>query len=112
VGKSKRRSGGHGSAGDRGPDVEGLGAGGSVLVGGDVIAAEMEEVVDRLVRCQESLRLPRGPEALHLALPPSGGLVGVFGPVVQPLVPTALDRKRVVYECAGCGQHFEPHSPS
>jgi hypothetical protein len=58
AGRSKRRSGGHGSAGDRGPDVEGSGAGGSVLVGGDVIAAEVEEVVDRLVRCQESLRLP------------------------------------------------------
>ena len=31
-------SGGHGSADDRGPDVEGSGAAGSVLVGGDVIA--------------------------------------------------------------------------
>jgi hypothetical protein len=28
----------------------------------------MEEVVDRLVRCQESLRLLRGLEPLHLAL--------------------------------------------
>ena len=91
-GESKRRSGGHGSAGDRGPDVEGSGAGGSVLVGGDVIAAEMEEVVDRLVRCQESLRLPCGLEPLHLALSPSGGLVRVFGPVVQPLVPAVLGR--------------------
>ena len=36
--------GGHGSAVARGPDVEGSCAGGSVLVSGDVIAAEMEEI--------------------------------------------------------------------
>ena len=92
AGRSKRPSSGHGSAGDRGPDVEGLGAGGSVLVGGDVITAEMEEVIDRLVCRQKSLRLPCGLEPLHLALSSPGGLVRVFGPVVQPLVPAVLDR--------------------
>jgi hypothetical protein len=44
VGRSKRRSGGHDSAGGCGPDVEGSGAGSSVPVSGDVIAAEMEEI--------------------------------------------------------------------
>ena len=72
AGRSKRRSGSHGSAGDRGPDVEGSGAGSSVLVGGDVIAAEVEEVVDRLVRCQESLRPPCGLEPLGGARPLAG----------------------------------------
>jgi hypothetical protein len=91
-------------------------AGGSVLVGGDVIAAEMEEVVDRLVCCQESLRLPRGPEPLHLALSPSGGVVRVFGPVVQPLVPTVLDRSQEILLCRGIagelvGDHHPRRSP-
>ena len=44
-------------AGDRGPGLEGLGPGGSILVGGEVIAAEVEQVVDPIVRGEEALGL-------------------------------------------------------
>src|SRR3954467_7614570 len=46
-----------GHAGDRGPGLEGLGPGGSILAGGEVIAAEMEQVVDLIVSGEEALGL-------------------------------------------------------
>jgi hypothetical protein len=42
---------------DFGPDFEFLGPGCSVLGGSDMIAAEMEEVVDLIVGGEEPLRL-------------------------------------------------------
>ena len=47
--------GGH--AGDLGPGLEGLGPGGAILVGGAVIAAEVEQVVDLIVGREEALGL-------------------------------------------------------
>src|SRR4051812_12515699 len=46
-----------GHAGDLGPGLEGLGPGGSVLAGGEVIAAEVEEVVDLVVSGEKPLGL-------------------------------------------------------
>ena len=46
-----------GHAGDLGPGLEGLGPGGSILGGGAVIAAEVEEVVDLIVSGEEALGL-------------------------------------------------------
>jgi hypothetical protein len=46
-----------GHAGDRGPGLEGLGSGGSILTGGEVIAAEVEEIVDLIVSGEEALGL-------------------------------------------------------
>ena len=46
-----------GHAGDRGPGLEGLGPGGSVLGGGAVIAAEVEEIVDPVMGGEEALSL-------------------------------------------------------
>ena len=46
-----------GHAGDLGPSLEGLGSGGLILAGGDVIAAEVEEVVDLIVGREEALGL-------------------------------------------------------
>ena len=46
-----------GHAGDLGPGLEGLGPGGSILAGGAVIAAEVEEVVDLVVSGEEALGL-------------------------------------------------------
>src|SRR5215203_268125 len=46
-----------GHAGDLGPGLEGLGPGGSILVGGEVIAAEVEQVADLVVSGEEALRL-------------------------------------------------------
>src|SRR3954469_8658710 len=46
-----------GHAGDLGPGLEGLGPGGSILAGGEVIAAEMEQVVDLIVSGEEALGL-------------------------------------------------------
>jgi hypothetical protein len=63
-----------------------------MLAGGDVVAAEMEEVVDLVVGGEEALRLPGRLEALHLPLPSSRRLVRILRPVVQALVPAVLDR--------------------
>ena len=49
-----RRSG---DAGDLGPDLKGLGLGGSILDGWNLMAAEAEEVVDPVVGGQEALCL-------------------------------------------------------
>ena len=46
-----------GHAGDRGPDLKGLGPGGAILGGGAVIAAEMEEIVDPVMGGEEALGL-------------------------------------------------------
>src|SRR4051812_48616781 len=43
-----------GHAGDRGPGLKGLGPGGSILGGGDVVAAEVEQVVDLIVSGEKS----------------------------------------------------------
>src|SRR5919202_1081588 len=44
---------------------------GAVLAGGDVVAAEVEEVVDLVVGGEETLRLAGRLEALHLSLSPA-----------------------------------------
>ena len=49
-----RRSG---DAGDLGPNLKGLGPGGSILGGGYLVAAEAEEVVDPIMGGEETLRL-------------------------------------------------------
>jgi hypothetical protein len=46
-----------GHAGDLGPALKGLGPGGSILIGRDVVAAERKEVVDLVVGGEETLRL-------------------------------------------------------
>jgi hypothetical protein len=46
-----------GHAGDLGPGLEGLASGSSILGGGAVIAAEVEEVVDLVVSGEEALGL-------------------------------------------------------
>jgi hypothetical protein len=47
------------NAGDLGPDLEGLGPGGSILDGGDVVATEVEEIVDPVMGGEEALGLTR-----------------------------------------------------
>ena len=65
---------------------------GSILAGGDVVAAEVEEVADLAVGGEEALRLPRRLEALHLPFSSARRLMGVPRAVVEPLVPAVLDR--------------------
>src|SRR3954464_6616719 len=60
-----------GHAGDLGPGLEGLGPGGSILAGGAVIAAEVEEVGNLIVSREEALSLAGRLEAPHLPLPSS-----------------------------------------
>src|SRR3954468_19491239 len=67
-----------GHAGDRGPGLKGLGPGGSVLAGGEVIAAEVEEIVDPIVGGEEALSLAGRLEALHLSLSSSGRRVRIL----------------------------------
>jgi len=79
-------------AADLGPNLKGLGLGGSILDGWNLVAAEKEEVADRVVGRRETLCLAWRLEPLHLPLSPSRRLVRVLRPVVQPLVLSVLDR--------------------
>jgi len=63
-----------------------------VLGGSEMIAAEMEEVVDLIASREESLRLAGRFELLHLPLSSARRLVRVFRSVVQPLVLAMLNR--------------------
>jgi hypothetical protein len=47
-----------GNPGDLGPGLEGLGPGGSIVRGGKVIAAEVEEIVDPVMSREKTLCLP------------------------------------------------------
>src|SRR5215207_10128866 len=71
-----------GHAGDRGPGLEGLGSGGSILDGGAVIAAEVKQVVDLIVSGEEALGLAGRLEALPLSLASPGRLMRILRPVV------------------------------
>src|SRR5215204_2070402 len=79
---------GHG--GDLGPGLEGLGPGGSIRVGGEVIAAEVEQVVDLIVGGEKALSLAGRLEALHLSLSSSSRLMRILRPVVQTFMPAVL----------------------
>ena len=56
-GRSHKRLCPSGHAGDLGPGLESLGSGGSILGGGAVIAAEVEQVADLVVGREEALGL-------------------------------------------------------
>src|SRR3954452_5783482 len=56
-GRSHERLCPSGHAGDLSPGLEGLGSGGSILGGGAVIAAKVEQVVDLVVSGEEALSL-------------------------------------------------------
>ena len=64
-----------GHAGDLGPGLEGLGPGGSIRVGGAVIAAEVEEIVDLIGSGEEALSLGGRLEPLPLPPASSGRLM-------------------------------------
>ncbi|GAA4256776.1 hypothetical protein GCM10022293_48780 [Azospirillum formosense] len=72
-------------AGGLGPDPERLDAGCSMVGSRAVVAAEVEEVGDRIVNGQEALDVGGFFEALPLPLAPPGGSVGGPGPIVRPL---------------------------
>ena len=66
-------------------EVDQLTGAGSVVGGGDAIAAERKEVVDLVMRREEPLRLAGGLEPLHRPLAASRRLVRILGPVVEIL---------------------------
>jgi hypothetical protein len=76
---------------DFSPNLKFLGPGSSMLGSSDMIAAEMEEVVDLIVGGEEPLRLAGRFELLHLPLSAARRLVRVFRSVVEPLVLAMLD---------------------
>jgi hypothetical protein len=89
-----------------------------VLAGSDVVTAEVEEVVNLVVRGEETLCLPRRLEALHLTLASSRRLVGVLGTVVEALVPAMLDTwhhlplgRPVTWELVGDHDPWRPALP-
>jgi hypothetical protein len=72
-------------------EVDQLTGAGSVVGGGDAIAAERKEVVDLIMRREEPLCLAGRFEPLHPPFASSCRLVRVFRSVVQALVPAVLD---------------------
>ena len=76
---------------DLSPELEGSSSGSSIVGGGDVCAAEREEVVDLVVSREEPLCLTGGFEPLHLPLSSSGRLVRDLRPVVEVAALPVLD---------------------
>ena len=72
---------------DLGPDFKGSSSGSSIVDGGEVIAAEREDVVDLVMSREEPLCLAGGFEPLHLPLASAGRLVRIPRPVVEAAVP-------------------------
>jgi hypothetical protein len=81
-GRSHERLCPSGHAGDLSPGLEGLGSGGSILTGGAVIAAEVEEVGNLIVSREKALGLAGRLEALHLPLASPGRLMRILRSVV------------------------------
>src|SRR5215471_13092863 len=79
------------NAADFCPEVEALAPGSSVLGGSGMIAREIKQVVDLIVRRQEALRLAGRFELLHLPLSSARRLVRILRSVVQSLVLAMLD---------------------
>jgi hypothetical protein len=101
-----------GNPGDFGPPLEGLGADGSILESREVIAVEVEEVVDPVMGGEETLHLPGRLEALHLAFSSSSGLVGVLRPVVQAFMLPVLNAGHDLPLCGPvAGQLVGDHHP-
>ena len=69
------RSGSTGDVRDITPGLEGTVTGGSVIVGRQEMAAELEEVVDLAVAGEKSLGVARRLEPLHLPFSSPRGLV-------------------------------------
>src|SRR3954453_18563518 len=78
---------------DVGPHLKGTPPCRSILACRDMVAAEMKEVVDLVVGGEETLCLPGRLEPLHLSLSPSGRLVRILCPVVQPFMLPMLDAR-------------------
>src|SRR5215208_7856240 len=85
---------------------------GAVLAGGDVVAAEVEEIADVVVGGEETLCLAGRLEALHLPLSSPCRLVRVFRPVVEALVPAVLDaRHQLLLRRPVAGELVGDHDP-
>jgi hypothetical protein len=56
-----------------------------------VVSAEVEEVGDGIVNGDKALKMPGQLESFHLTFALAGWLMGVLGPVVEPLVLAVLD---------------------
>ncbi|CAA9269736.1 MAG: hypothetical protein AVDCRST_MAG08-3128 [uncultured Acetobacteraceae bacterium] len=107
-----RHSGHGGNPADVCPRLERTRPRGSVFAGGDVVAAEMEEVADLAVGGEGALRLPRRLEALHPPLPPSRRPVRVLRPVVEALVPAVFHPgQHLALRRAVAGQLVGGHDP-
>jgi hypothetical protein len=73
------------------PSLEGTVTGSTVIVGGQEVATELEEVVDLAVAGEEPLGMPRRLEPLHLPFASPRRLVRNLGPVVQIAALPMLD---------------------
>lgn len=85
------RSGSTGDASDIAPGLKGTVTGGSVVDGGQAMAAKLEEVVELAVAGEEPLGMPRRLEPLHLPFSPPCRLVRDLGAVVEVAALPMLD---------------------
>ena len=73
------------------PDLEGEGTRGAVVPGGGPVTSRTEVSVDESVGRQETLRLRRRFEPLHLPLSPAGWLMRVLCAIVEVAALPMLD---------------------
>ncbi len=75
------------------------------------MTADTKEILRQSVHCEESLRLSRGFEPPHVALPLSGGLVRDFRPVVRILAVVVNDTGHNGAVCGGIAPQLVGHQP-
>ena len=83
-------------AGDVAPNLEGTVTGGTVIVGGQEVATELEEVVDLAVAGKEPLDVPPRLKSLHPPFSSSRRLVRDLGAVVEVAALAVLDPRQVL----------------
>jgi hypothetical protein len=79
-----------GSPRDFMPDLEALGHNVAIHGGREPVASRVEVLRDGTIGREESLGVTQRLEPLHAPLPLAGGLMGVFGPIVQIAVLAVL----------------------
>lgn len=92
-------SGSQGEAGHLTPDGEGASSGGTLLGGGDQVAAQLEMVVDRAVGGKKSLGMPSGLEPSHVPFAPPGRLMRDFAGFVQISALSVFDADLQILLC-------------
>jgi hypothetical protein len=101
-----RFSGGERHRGDIRPCLKGCAASLAIVRRRDLMPSQVKQIADGIMNRKKALRPPGRLEALHLALSSAGGLMRVFGSVVQAFMLSMLDAQTHVSASGAVGSKF------